>query len=78
MRKIPLGTTDRLITDSCLPPMTWGPHPPHPPAHPQMAIALAAGLPIVAPSALSPVPPVTPETVGFPETVLGHLNPAHP
>ena len=78
MRKIPLGTTDRLITDYCLGTMTWGTHTPEAEAHRQMDMALDAGITIVDTAEMYPVNPVTPETVGLTETVLGNWNAANP
>jgi aryl-alcohol dehydrogenase-like predicted oxidoreductase len=74
MRKIPLGTTDTLITDYCLGTMTWGTHTPEAEAHRQMEMALDAGITIVDTAEMYPVNPVAPETVGLTETVLGRWN----
>lgn len=78
MRKITLGTTDTEITDYCLGTMTWGTHTPEAEAHRQMDMALDAGITIVDTAEMYPVYPVTPETVGLTETVLGNWNAKHP
>ena len=78
MRKIPLGDTDTQITDYCLGTMTWGTHTPEAEAHRQMDMALDAGITIVDTAEMYPVNPVTAETVGLTETVLGNWNAANP
>lgn len=78
MRKIPLGNTDTLITDYCLGTMTWGTHTPEAEAHRQMDMARDAGITIVDTAEMYPVNPVTAETVGLTETVLGNWNAKHP
>ena len=78
MRKITLGTTDTQITDYCLGTMTWGTHTPEGDAHRQMDMALDAGITIIDTAEMYPVNPVTPETVGLSETVLGNWNAQHP
>ena len=78
MRKIPLGSSDMMITDYCLGTMTWGTHTPEPDAHRQMDMALDAGITIIDTAEMYPVNPVTAETVGLTETVLGNWNAANP
>jgi aryl-alcohol dehydrogenase-like predicted oxidoreductase len=78
MRRIPLGSTDISITDYCLGTMTWGNQTPEADAHRQMDMALDAGISIVDTAEMYPVAPVTPETVGLTETILGAWNAAHP
>jgi len=78
MRKIALGSTDTMITDYCLGTMTWGNQTPEADAHRQMDMALDVGITIVDTAEMYPVNPVTPETVGLTETILGRWNAAHP
>lgn len=78
MRKIPLGQSGTMITDYCLGTMTWGTHTPEDAAHRQMEMALDAGITIVDTAEMYPVNPVTPETVGLTETVLGNWNAKNP
>ncbi|MEQ8366139.1 MAG: aldo/keto reductase, partial [Roseicyclus sp.] len=78
MRKIPLGSTDTMITDYCLGTMTWGRQTPQDDAHRQMDMALDAGINIVDTAEMYPVNPVLPETVGDTETILGRWNAANP
>jgi aryl-alcohol dehydrogenase-like predicted oxidoreductase len=58
--------------------MTWGSQTPEDDAHRQMDMALDAGITIVDTAEMYPVNPVTPETVGLTETILGNWNAAHP
>jgi aryl-alcohol dehydrogenase-like predicted oxidoreductase len=78
MRQIPLGSTDTMITDYCLGTMTWGSQTPEADAHRQMDMALDAGITIVDTAEMYPVNPVTAETVGDTETILGNWNAANP
>jgi aryl-alcohol dehydrogenase-like predicted oxidoreductase len=78
MRAIPLGSTDTMITDYCLGTMTWGNQTPEADAHRQMDMALDAGITIVDTAEMYPVNPVSAETVGLTETILGNWNAAHP
>ncbi|GAA5070904.1 aldo/keto reductase [Roseibacterium beibuensis] len=78
MRRIQLGSTDQTITDYCLGTMTWGNQTPEGDAHRQMDMALEAGIDIVDTAEMYPVNPVTAETVGLTETVLGNWNAANP
>ncbi|AHM02518.1 Oxidoreductase, aldo/keto reductase family [Roseibacterium elongatum DSM 19469] len=78
MRRIPLGRTDKTITDYCLGTMTWGNQTPEQDAHRQMDMALDAGIDIVDTAEMYPVNPVRAETVGLTETILGNWNAANP
>lgn len=78
MRQIPLGSTDIMITDYCLGTMTWGNQTPEDDAHRQMDMALDAGITIVDTAEMYPVNPVSAETVGLTETILGNWNAANP
>ena len=78
MRTITLGSTDLAITDYCLGTMTWGNQTPEADAHRQMDMALDAGITIVDTAEMYPVNPVTPETVGLTETILGNWNARNP
>lgn len=78
MRRIKLGSTDETITDYCLGTMTWGNQTPEEDAHRQMDMALDAGIDIVDTAEMYPVNPVTAETVGNTETIIGNWNAANP
>lgn len=77
MRAIPLGSTDETITDFCLGTMTWGTQTPQADAHAQMDMALEAGIDVVDTAEMYPVNPVSAETVGGTETVIGNWNAAN-
>ncbi len=78
MRRIPLGSTDVTITDYCLGTMTWGNQTPEDDAHRQMDMALDAGIDILDTAEMYPVNPVTAETVGLTETIIGNWNATNP
>jgi len=78
MRQIPLGNTGTTVTDYCLGTMTWGNQTPEDDAHRQMDMALDAGIDIVDTAEMYPVNPVSAETVGLTETILGNWNAANP
>lgn len=78
MRRIPLGSTDVTITDYCLGTMTWGNQTPEDDAHRQMDMALDAGIDIVDTAEMYPVNPVTAETVGLTESIIGNWNRKNP
>ena len=77
MRAIPLGSTDETITDYCLGTMTWSTQTPEADAHAQMDMALEAGIDVVDTAEMYPVNPVSAETVGDTETVIGNWNAAN-
>lgn len=77
MRAIPLGSTDETITDYCLGTMTWSTQTPEADAHAQMDMALEAGIDVVDTAEMYPVNPVSAETVGGTETVIGNWNAAN-
>ncbi|GAB5445250.1 aldo/keto reductase [Gymnodinialimonas sp.] len=77
MRAIPLGSTSETITDYCLGTMTWGTQTPEADAHRQMDMALEAGIDVIDTAEMYPVNPVSAETVGGTETVIGNWNGAH-
>ncbi|WP_044006930.1 aldo/keto reductase [Jannaschia sp. CCS1] len=74
MRAIPLGSTDETITDYCLGTMTWGTQTPEAEAHAQMDMALEAGIDVIDTAEMYPVNPVSADTVGGTETVIGNWN----
>ncbi|MEJ6394339.1 aldo/keto reductase [Gymnodinialimonas sp. 2305UL16-5] len=78
MRAIPLGSSGQTITDYCLGTMTWGTQTPEADAHRQMDMALDAGIDVVDTAEMYPVNPVSPETVGNTEAIIGNWNAAHP
>ncbi|MEX3014608.1 aldo/keto reductase [Gymnodinialimonas hymeniacidonis] len=78
MRQIPLGNTDETITDYCLGTMTWGTQTPEADAHRQMDMALEAGMYVVDTAEMYPVNPISAETVGVTEEIVGRWNAANP
>ncbi len=78
MRQIPLGQTGTTVTDYCLGTMTWGTQTPEADAHRQMDMALDAGIDIVDTAEMYPVNPISPDTVGNTEAILGRWIAANP
>lgn len=78
MRQVPFGATGQTVSELCLGTMTWGTQTPTGDAHRQMDMALAAGIDIVDTAEMYPVNPVSKETIGGSEAILGEWNAAHP
>lgn len=78
MRKVPFGSTGLTVSELCLGTMTWGNQTPPEDAHRQMDMSLAAGIDIVDTAEMYPVNPVSKETVGGSEAILGDWNAANP
>lgn len=72
MKTIPLGRTDIQVTDWCLGTMTYGNQTPQDDAHRQIDMALDAGLNFMDCAEMYPVNPVTKETAGRSEEILGN------
>lgn len=72
MRLIPLGRTDISVSDWCLGTMTYGNQTPQDDAHRQIDMALDAGINFLDTAEMYPVNPVTKETAGRSEEVIGH------
>ena len=71
MKMIPLGRTDIMVSDWCLGTMTYGNQTPQDDAHRQIDMALDAGINFVDTAEMYPVNPISAETVGNSEGVIG-------
>lgn len=71
MKMIPLGRTDIVVSDWCLGTMTYGNQTPQDDAHRQIDMALDAGINFVDTAEMYPVNPISAETVGNSERVIG-------
>ncbi len=78
MKMKPLGRTGIMVSDLCLGTMTFGTQTSEADAHAQMDMALAAGINFLDAAEMYPVNPVTKETVGLTEEILGTWNAANP
>lgn len=74
MRMKPLGRSGIEISDLCLGTMTWGTQTPEQDAHAQMDMALANGINIVDTAEMYPTNPLSKETQGDTERVIGRWN----
>lgn len=71
MQKIKLGRSDIMVTDWCLGTMTYGNQTDRADAHRQIDMALDAGINFLDTAEMYPVNPITAETVGLSETIIG-------
>jgi aryl-alcohol dehydrogenase-like predicted oxidoreductase len=71
MRKIPLGSSDIMVSEWCLGTMTYGNQTPLADAHRQIDMALDAGINFADTAEMYPVNPIRAETVGLSETIIG-------
>ena len=71
MKMIPLGRTDIMVSDWCLGTMTYGNQTPQDDAHRQIDMALDAGINFVDTAEMYPVNPISAETFGNSERVIG-------
>ena len=78
MEMKPLGRTGIMVTDLCLGTMTFGTQTSEEDAHTQIDMALDAGINFVDAAEMYPVNPVSKETVGRTEEILGNWNAANP
>ncbi|MEM9853863.1 MAG: aldo/keto reductase [Pseudomonadota bacterium] len=78
MKTKPLGRTGIDVTDYCLGTMTWGTQTPEADAHHQMDAALAAGITFVDTAEMYPVNPISAETIGLTETIIGNWHAKNP
>ena len=72
MKQIPLGRTDIMISDWCLGTMTFGNQTPQDDAHNQIDMALDAGINFLDTAEMYPVNPISAETVGLSEQIIGN------
>ncbi|MEX0278377.1 MAG: aldo/keto reductase, partial [Ruegeria sp.] len=78
MKMNPLGRTGIMVSDLCLGTMTFGTQTSEAEAHRQMDMALDAGINFVDAAEMYPVNPISKETVGRTEEILGTWNAANP
>ncbi|CUH87996.1 General stress protein 69 [Phaeobacter sp. CECT 5382] len=71
MKMNPLGRTGMMVSELCLGTMTFGTQTPEAEAHAQIDYALAAGVNFVDTAEMYPVNPVSKETIGRSEEILG-------
>jgi len=69
-----LGRTDIMVTDLCLGSMTWGTQNTAQEGHDQIDCALDAGINFIDTAEMYPVNPVSVETVGRTEEIIGQWN----
>lgn len=74
MKMNPLGRTGMTVSSYCLGTMTFGTQTSEADGHDQMDRALDAGINFVDTAEMYPVNPVSAETVGLTETILGNWN----
>ncbi|SDI17626.1 aldo/keto reductase [Lutimaribacter saemankumensis] len=78
MKKNPLGRTGLMVSELCLGTMTFGTQTDAATAHAQIDRALAAGINFIDTAEMYPVNPVSPETVGRTEEIIGDWIAANP
>ncbi|MEM6635344.1 MAG: aldo/keto reductase [Pseudomonadota bacterium] len=78
MRMTALGRTGQKVSELCLGTMTWGTQTKQSDAHAQMDMALANGINFVDTAEMYPVNPVSAETIGRTEEIIGNWNAANP
>jgi len=71
MRKTTLGQTDIAVSEICLGSMTWGTQNSAAEAHAQIDMALERGVNFIDTAEMYPVNPVSAETMGRTETIIG-------
>ncbi|MCC5969810.1 MAG: aldo/keto reductase [Pararhodobacter sp.] len=71
MTHIPLGTTSLSVSNLCLGTMTWGSQTPQTDAHRQLDMALDHGVNFLDTAEMYPANPVSAETTGGTEAVIG-------
>jgi len=78
MKMNPLGRTGLMVSELCLGTMTFGTQTHEADGHRQMDIALDAGINFVDTAEMYPVNPVSKDTIGRTEEILGTWNAANP
>ena len=71
MQMNPLGRSDVMVSALCLGSMTWGSQNSEAEAHAQIDMALAHGINFIDTAEIYPVNPMTPETQGDSERIIG-------
>ncbi|KIC31892.1 aldo/keto reductase [Leisingera sp. ANG-S5] len=74
MKMNPLGRTGMKVSELCLGTMTFGTQTPEDEAHAQIDMALANGVNFVDTAEMYPVNPVSAETLGNSERIIGNWN----
>ena len=74
MKKNPLGRTGMEVSQLCLGTMTFGTQTDEADAHAQIDAALAAGVNFLDTAEMYPVNPISAETVGDSEAIIGNWN----
>jgi aryl-alcohol dehydrogenase-like predicted oxidoreductase len=77
MKMNPLGRTGLTVSELCLGSMTWGTQNTEAEGHAQIDHALDAGINFVDTAEMYPVNPVSPETMGRTEEIIGTWNAAN-
>jgi len=77
MKMNPLGRTGLEVSELCLGTMTFGTQTDETGAHAQMDLALSAGINFVDAAEMYPVNPISAETVGNTEAIIGNWNAAN-
>lgn len=78
MQMNPLARTGLSVSELCLGTMTFGTQTPEAEAHAQIDMALAAGINIIDTAEMYPVNPISAETQGASEAIVGSWNAANP
>lgn len=78
MKMNPLGRSGLTVSELCLGTMTFGTQTSEADAHTQIDMALAGGINFVDTAEMYPVNPVSPETTGGSEKIVGTWNAANP
>ena len=77
MKMNPLGRTGLTVSELCLGTMTFGTQTSEADGHAQMDVALDAGINFVDTAEMYPVNPISKETIGKTEEILGNWNAAN-
>ena len=78
MKMNPLGRTSITVSELCLGSMTWGTQNTEAEGHEQIDYALAHGINFIDTAEMYPVNPVSQETIGRTEEIIGTWNGANP
>ena len=78
MRKKQMGRTDVMVSELCLGTMTFGTQTPEPEAHVQIDLSLERGINFLDTAEMYPVNPVSKDTIGRTEEIIGNWIAANP
>lgn len=76
MKMNPLGRTGIMVSELCLGTMTFGTQTPEDEAHAQIDMALAQGVNFLDTAEMYPVNPISADTIGDSERIIGSWNAA--